>query len=323
MIILAPLHGFTDIVFRNVYSRHYQGIDMAISPFVSLTHGDKINPRKLKDVFPEKNKNMPVIPQILGKEPELFIQLADYLYDWGYTNINWNLGCPIKGIARNDRGSGLLAKPDLLKSILEKIVPNIKQSLSLKIRLGNYNAEEIYKLIPIFNDFPLADIYIHPRIGIQMYEGEIIHKIMLSILHEFKAEIIYNGDIFSLTDFREMQQKYTSINKWMLGRGIFYNPLLPLQIKRNSVNCSVSEENEFILFLKDLYQELMIHKSEHQTINKIKDLWHLFSKGFMNEEAILSRIIHASSLYDLTEITKEIVETEKRKKDKTLDGLIA
>jgi tRNA-dihydrouridine synthase len=313
MIILAPLHGYTDVVFRNVYSRHYQGIDMAVSPFVSLTHGDKINPRKLKDVLPENNLSMPLIPQILGKEPELFIQMADYLYDWGYETINWNLGCPIKGIAMNDRGSGLLAKPDLLKSILDKIVPGIKQKLSLKIRLGYFNAEEIFKIIPIFNDYPLADICIHPRIGIQMYEGEIMHHILLSILHEFKAEIIYNGDIFNLNDFKEMQKKYPSVKQWMLGRAVFYNPLLPIQIKRNNEKCTEAEEKEFKLFLEDLYQELMKDKSDHQAINKIKNLWHLFSMGFENKEAIISRIIHAAGLNELIEISEEIVKTEKRK----------
>ncbi|MCX6230239.1 MAG: tRNA-dihydrouridine synthase family protein [Bacteroidetes bacterium] len=313
MIILAPLHGYTDVVFRNVYARHYQGIDIAVSPFVSLTHGDKINPRKLRDLLPEHNVSMPVIPQILGKEPELFIQMADYLYDWGYETINWNLGCPIKGIAKNDRGSGLLTKPDLLKSILDKIVPGIKQKLSLKIRLGYFDADEIFALIPIFNNYPLADICIHPRIGMQMYEGEIMHDVLLRILPEFKAEIIYNGDIFNLKDYKEMQKKYPSVNQWMLGRGVFYNPLLPIQIKRNDEKCTETEELEFSLFLLDLYQELQINKSEHQALNKIKDHWHLFSMGFENRDEVLNRIIHADNIAGLIETSNDIVLTEKRK----------
>ena len=79
---------------------------------------------------------MPVIPQILGKEPELFIQMAHFLQDLGYDELNWNLGCPVKSIANNKRGSGMLPHPDLLRSILDKIIPAIGSQLSVKIRLG-------------------------------------------------------------------------------------------------------------------------------------------------------------------------------------------
>ena len=84
MIYLAPLHGYTDYIFRNVYVQYFNGIDIAISPFVSLTHGTKVNPRKVKDLLPENNTLMPVIPQILGNDSQLFIQMSDFLYNWGY-----------------------------------------------------------------------------------------------------------------------------------------------------------------------------------------------------------------------------------------------
>jgi len=312
MIILAPLHGFTDFIFRNVYSRHYEGIDFAVSPFISLSHCDRVNPRQAKDVLPANNDSMPVIPQILGKDADSFIQMAAFLKDWGYDHLNWNLGCPVKSIANKKRGSGLLPYPDLLRSILDAIIPCISQQLSLKIRLGYYSTDEIYKLIPVFNNYPLENICIHPRIGIQMYEGDVQHEILQSVIGAFKHEIVYNGDITSFEEFCSMQQKYPLVSKWMIGRGIFSNPLLPLHIKEGRVVENSNEKEQFRLFINDLIKELKIYKTESQTVNKMKDLWRLFSCGFENQTIVLNQIIHVQQLEEMIKISNRIIENEKR-----------
>jgi len=312
MIILAPLHGFTDFIFRNVYSRHYKGIDFAISPFISLTPCEKINPRKAKDVLPVNNESMAVIPQILGKESDSFIQMAAFLEDWGYDKLNWNLGCPVKSIAHKKRGSGMLPYPDLLRSILDTIIPAISQKLSIKIRLGYFNADEIYKLIPVLNDFPLENICIHPRIGTQMYDGEVKHEVLQAIIGDFKHEIIYNGDITNLSDFKLIQQKYPLIKQWMIGRGIFSNPLLPFQIKMDSLEDHSEASEKFRLFLNDLIHELLIYKTASQTLNKMKDLWRLFSYGYENQTKILDQIIHLHDLNAMIYTSNSIAENENR-----------
>ena len=311
MIILAPLQGYTEFNFRNVYNRHYTGIDIAVSPFISLTHGESGIPKIAKDVLPANNHTMSVIPQILGNNPEHFIQTANVLSDWGYKSLNWNLGCPIKNITRKKRGSGLLPYTELVREILENIFPHIQQSLSVKIRLGLNNTDEIYKLIPVLNDFPLENITIHPRIGAQMYEGEVHHDVLQKCLPLFKHEIIYNGDIFSYTDFKIIEQKYPTINKWMIGRGVFYNPLLPAIISGEQVHDKEKENEKFLFFLLDLYQELQKYKSEYQVLNKIKDMWKLFCNRFSYPEMAFEKIAHASSLEEIIIATKKIIEEEK------------
>lgn len=310
MIILAPLHGYTDFIFRNVYERYFTGIDLAVSPFISLTHGDKINPRKAKDVLPANNHLTKVIPQILGNEPDLFIQMCDYLHNWGYNEINWNLGCPVKNIANKKRGSGLLPYPDLLRDILEKILPNLKQALSIKIRLGYYNNEEIMRIIPVLNDFPLLNVCIHPRIGIQMYEGEIHHDTLKKIIPLLKHDLIYNGDIISLESYKRIKKSYPEINKWMIGRGIFYNPFLPSEIK-NNVRFDEEKKKQILhLFFKDLYHELSVHKTELSCMNKIKDLWQLFCEMFAEKEIVLQQILHSHSIPEISEVTHHIIANQ-------------
>ena len=313
MIILAPLHGYTDFIFRNVYSRHYIGIDTSISPFISMTQGEKGYPIVAKDVNPNNNNAMLVIPQLIGNNPEHFIKMAEFLNDWGYSQINWNLGCPMKNIARKKRGSGLLQFPELLRDILEKTLPNIPQKLSLKIRLGYKNADEIYNVIKVLNDFPIENITVHPRIGIQMYEGEVHHSILKEILPLFKHEIIYNGDIFNINDFSKIKEEYPSINKWMIGRGIFYNPLLPSIIKGEKQVTQESAKEVFKAFVLDLYQELQKYKSDRTVVNKIKDLWLLLKKNFVEEESIFRTISHIHSISEMYEITEKIIDEKELK----------
>ncbi|MFH1156196.1 MAG: tRNA-dihydrouridine synthase, partial [Pseudomonadota bacterium] len=93
-LILAPLQGFTDAVFRTVFARHFSGIDMAMAPFIPTMGQGRLNASRIRDILPENNRNIPVIPQILGNSPEDFIHLARVIADLGYGTVNWNLGCP-------------------------------------------------------------------------------------------------------------------------------------------------------------------------------------------------------------------------------------
>lgn len=80
MLILAPMQGLTELLFRRVYNRCYPGaFDYAVSPFLSLTHGNlKVADKKIEDVLPALNAgSIPIVPQLLGHEPDEFVDLAN------------------------------------------------------------------------------------------------------------------------------------------------------------------------------------------------------------------------------------------------------
>ncbi|MGD9193391.1 MAG: tRNA-dihydrouridine synthase family protein, partial [Desulfobacterales bacterium] len=72
-LYLAPLKGFTDYIFRNTYSRYFDGFDGAVAPFMSTLKTIRAKPAYLKDVLPENNSAMPIEPQIIGNNPENFV----------------------------------------------------------------------------------------------------------------------------------------------------------------------------------------------------------------------------------------------------------
>ena len=252
-LYLAPLRGFTDYIYRNTFAKHFGGFDGALTPFIPTVRADRFKPSHLKDVLPENNAGMPIVPQIIGNHPDDFVNLAVRLFDLGYSTVNWNLGCPFPMVAKKQRGSGLLPYPQKIETFLETTIASIPNRLSVKIRLGRKKASEIFQLMPIFNRFPLEEIIIHPRTGIQMYNGTADLNTFNEVLEQTAHRIIYNGDITDLNTFGEVFHRFKSIDRWMIGRGAVANPFLPAIIKagRDDITNKVEAFRYF-------YEELFI-----------------------------------------------------------------
>ncbi|MFC2106710.1 tRNA-dihydrouridine synthase family protein [Bacteroidota bacterium] len=306
MLYLAPLHGFTDYYFRNAFARHFGGIDIAITPFIPLVSGRKVKYNHIKDLWPENNTLMPVIPQVIGNDSQQFIMMANQLYDMGYESINWNLGCPIRGIARKKRGSGMLAYPDIIQEKLDEILPEIKNKFSLKVRLGYLHENEIDKLIPVFNQYNFEFIIIHPRIGIQMYEGDINLDKFKECLSGLNHNIIYNGDINSSVDLNRLQEMFPSVKSWMLGRGVMKNLFLPMEIQEGRILAPDQKLLIFKAFHEELFQEIPKRiVKEKSYVNKLKEYWGSFYEMFEDGEKMLMRIRSASGVDDIEKVIRE------------------
>ena len=226
MLILAPMQGLTELLFRRAFERAFPGaFDYAVSPFISLTHGNlKDAEKKITDVLPERNSgSMRVVPQILGHEVGEFVDLANRLYDLGYEEVNWNIGCPMRRVAGKHRGSGILPYPEEVRAVLDGVVPAMRPQLSVKMRLGYRSAKEIDSIVPILNDYPLANVTIHPRIGKQMYSGVPDLTRFAEVLPMLKHKVIYNGDICSLYDYERIRRMFPTVKDVMIGRGVLYN----------------------------------------------------------------------------------------------------
>lgn len=284
MIILAPMQGLTELMFRKTYEQCFPGaIDLAVSPFLSLTHGNLADAwKKIDDVIPADNVgSIPVIPQILGKEPLEFIDLANRLYEVGYTEINWNIGCPMRRVTAKHRGSGILPYPDEVESILSQIVPNMKAKLSVKMRLGLNDIEEIFNLIPILNSYPLTNVTIHPRTGRQQYGGQVDLDTFERAYKLIKHPVIFNGDICTLANYRNLCQRFPDIEDYMIGRGVLYDPLLPLKIKgiidENDKDTSIQAAHKFINALLAAIDNRPV--PTESKVRKIKEYWCLLRKS--------------------------------------------
>lgn len=299
-ISLAPMQGLTEVEFRRAYSNLFSGIDFAVSPFIPLAQGIRFRITHLRDVIPEQNTRIPVIPQILGNDPGKFIHLAKRLHDLGYETVNWNLGCPKEAVARKQRGSGLLPYPNKIRDVLDKLMAKLPVALSIKTRLGYFKTDEFYELIKVYNDFPLESLIIHPRLGVQMYEGDMHLNVLDDTIGDIKHRIVFSGDISSREVYEQLKNRYPVVNHWMIGRGVLTNPFLPGLIKNGQPIPDVEDQRKKLYnFYDELFCELRDKlRRDSAILGKLKDFWSYFARWFANDEEIFGTLARINSLHD-------------------------
>ena len=141
---VAPLEGITGYVFRNVHHRHFPGVRKYYIPFIEPKPKAKkiFTGRERGDILPEHNADVPVVPQILTNKWEDFLWTAEHLKEYGYTEVNWNVGCPAKTVVSKNRGSGFLAFPEEIDAFLYQIFEKTDLKISVKTRIGKDDPEE-------------------------------------------------------------------------------------------------------------------------------------------------------------------------------------
>ncbi len=303
-ICLAPLKGVTDAVFRTTYAEFFSGIDWAVTPFLTTVKGARIKPSHLKQVLPENNLLMPVVPQIISKTAVNFTFLAEALFDLGYETVNWNLGCPYPMVAKKGRGSGMLPTPEAIDLFLDQALAAMSGRLSIKMRLGRHHPDEIESLLPILNRYPIESITIHPRTGVQMYTGRPDLDAFERCLSMTRHSVIYNGDIVSRASFDELQARFPQISRWMIGRGVMADPFLPGAIKGTTLNgeACLKQFHKFHDALFERYEKVLFGPSH--LLDRMKGLWSYFCNGFRNGRDLLKKIHKTQKTVDYCDVVK-------------------
>ncbi|MFH1216748.1 MAG: tRNA-dihydrouridine synthase family protein [Pseudomonadota bacterium] len=303
-LLLAPLRGITESPFRTLFTSFFPGFDLAVAPFINTYQGNRIKPTHLQDLLPENNPAMPVVPQILSKNPDNFISVARILCDLGYTTLNWNLGCPWPMVANKMRGSGLLPYPDKIDAFLEK-VHTLPATISIKTRLGRRDSSEIFDLLPVFNRYPLSEVIIHPRTGIQMYGGTVDLDIFGRCLEICRHPVVYNGDIICLADFKRLALRFPQVSAWMIGRGALANPFLPAQIK------GMKLPDDPMAIISAYHDALFALFSEKQSgpghiLGHMKGIWLYLAPSFSDGKKLLKKIQKTRTIERYTELMETI-----------------
>jgi len=296
-ILLAPLQGFTDFRFRNAFNQYFRGIDVFYSPWICLSHSKEMKKSHIIDVQPENNQGYKIIPQIMTNDTADFLYLANYLTDLGHTEMNWNLGCPYPMVAKKGMGSGLLCQPMKVVEILDNVLPQLKIKLSMKMRLGYENPTETPELITHLNQFPLSEIIIHGRTAKQMYTGIVNQEAFENCVQNSTHSMVFNGDIISYSQLAELQVKYPTVSKWMIGRGVIANPFLPEMIEAKTDLFPEDTAHKFMKFhdvLLDNYSKQL--SGDKHILMKMESFWEYFSKSFPDSNTIHKRIKKAKNL---------------------------
>ena len=91
-VYLAPMEGITGSIVRNAFYHNFGCIDKYFTPFIPAAK--RLNPRQIRDILPENNEGICLIPQLISNQSGEVLEMINILKGYGYSEFNINLGCP-------------------------------------------------------------------------------------------------------------------------------------------------------------------------------------------------------------------------------------
>jgi tRNA-dihydrouridine synthase len=303
----APMEGITGFIYRNSYEKFFGNIDKYFAPFIVPNKSRSLKTKELRDILPENNIGMNLVPQILTNDSEGFIYTTKKLQELGYEEVNLNLGCPAGTVVSKNRGSGFLAKREELDIFLDEIFKINNMKISIKTRIGKDNPEEFYELIKIYNKYPIEELIIHPRTQKDFYGNKPNLEVFSDALRLSSNPLCYNGDIFTTQNYEGLTKTFPEVQAVMLGRGILANPGLMNLIKSN-INLDKK-------ILKDFHDEILnkyieLFNEEKNAIFRMKELWGYMIYIFSDNKKYAKKIKKSQKLSDYNEAVSSLFEEQ-------------
>ena len=231
-IYFAPMDGITDGILRQVHNRIFGGVDVYCLPFHRLTQSLSLLTREERDVAPEENEGLEVLPQALTREPDQLSAWLYYVSECGYSRADFNLGCPSPTVTKKGRGSALLRDPGYLRSFLDRLFSStLPVSLSVKTRIGYDSPEEWPGLVSLLKDYPFAHVTVHARTTREQYTGPLHPEAFDLALREGLPHLVCNGDLRTTADAEALAARCPGAEGIMIGRGLLADPALARRIR--------------------------------------------------------------------------------------------
>jgi len=260
-VCVAPMMDCTDrherFFLRLISKNVLLYTEMIVSEAIS--RGDK------KKLLSFNLNEKPLALQVGGSSPTLLAEAAKVGEDFGYDEINLNLGCPSKKVEKNKFGACLMKEPNLVADCLNKMQTVCKLPITIKTRIGYDDVEDyenLYKFIEILKKTGIKTFIIHARkailgkftpkqnLNIPPLKYDVVYKLKKDFP---KDEIIINGGI---TSTEQIKEHLKIIDGVMIGRSIYQSPYLLADIEREIFN------NENILSRREVMESLVPYVKE-------------------------------------------------------------
>lgn len=301
-ISFAPMEGITGRIFRKTFNKHFKGVNDYYTPFITPKEKRGLDKKDIKELSPENNEGITIIPQILSNSAEAFNLASEKLMGLGYKEVNLNLGCPSGTVVNKGRGSGALKSLVNLEKLLESIYSKAENTglrISLKTRIGYEKAEEFENIISLYTKFPVEKLIIHPRTRMEFYKGE-VHKesFALAVGEYFKMKnvdrLCFNGELYTVADIKKLSEEFPDVSHIMIGRGLLRHPFLMEDIlEKESADRKVRLKN----YLDELFSSYSEEFNGSPTaVLKMKELWYYIKESFEDCEDYIKDIRKAKNV---------------------------
>ena len=260
-VCVAPMMDCTDrherFFLRLISKNVLLYTEMIVSEAIS--RGDK------KKLLSFNLNEKPLALQVGGSSPALLAEAAKTGEDFGYDEINLNLGCPSKKVEKNKFGACLMKEPNLVADCLNKMQSVCKLPITIKTRIGYDDVEDyenLYNFIEILKKTGIKTFVIHARKAIlgkftpkqNLNIPPLKYDVVYRLKKDFpKDEIIINGGI---TSTEQIKEHLRIVDGVMMGRSIYHSPYLLADIEREIFN------NKDILSRREVMESLVPYVKE-------------------------------------------------------------
>ena len=240
-VSVAPMMDCTDrherFFLRLISKNTLLYTEMIVSE--AINRGDK------KKLLEFNINEKPVALQIGGSSPKLLAEATKAGEEFGYDEINLNLGCPSKKVEKNKFGACLMKEPNLVADCLSKMQSVTKLPVTIKTRIGYDNTEDyenLYNFITKLKNTGVQTFIIHARKAIlgkftpkqNLNIPPLNYDFVYRLKKDFPTEkIIINGGINSTNEVKTHLKKVDGV---MIGRSAYHTPYILADIEREIFN---------------------------------------------------------------------------------------
>lgn len=301
----APMEGITGYLYRNAHRKHFAGIDQYYAPFIGTNQNGVRKAKEIRDILPENNENVPLVPQLLTNNAQQFVEYQKCIADLGYTEVNLNLGCPSRTVVSKKKGAGFLSELWDLECFLDQIFAQSEIDVSIKTRIGMESAEEFPELMEIYSQYPIRMLTIHPRTQKDYYKNTPDWTAFQEGLRLSSCPVCYNGDICSVEDMERLEEAFPALEHVMIGRGLLINPGLAGELSGNG-KMRLETLKAFHDELYESYKESF--SGERPVLFKMKEFWVYVGELFPKNEKVLKKVKKAQRFADYDAAVYQILQ---------------
>ena len=308
----APMEGVTGAVYRQAHAACFPGVDRYYAPFLSPTKDHRLTPKEQREILPEHNRGIALVPQVMTHNPSDFLWAANTLLDLGYSEVNLNLGCPSGTVTAKKKGAGLLADPPLLAALLEEIFARSPLPISIKTRLGMNSPQEFPPLLELFARYPVAELIIHPRVRGDFYQGPVRMDWFCAALEQYSGPVCYNGNLTTRAECQAFCRRFPQVNAVMIGRGLLANPALVRQAQGGPG----ADKPTLRLFHDTLYEEYCRRfQSVRNAMFHMKEVWFYLSCLFEDSHSFQKQLRKAQDGATYERLVDQLFSTVPLRED--------
>ena len=313
----APLEGITLCEYRKLHSRMFPGADAYYTPFIAPDTKGNFREKYLRELLPDNNEGIKLIPQLLVNAPEPFRITAEKLGDLGYDEVNLNTGCPSGTVFSKHKGAGMLADPEALDAFLDSVFSKTGPAISIKTRMGVSDTAEFTKIAEVFARYPLKRLIIHARAREGYYDSRPDLEGFAAALDRFPFPVCYNGNIFSKKELDILTERIPGVESVMVGRGLIADPAL-IRTLQGGEKLKAEELRQF----HDELLEMLLSRGlapEH-ALSHMKELWYYMIHKFTDAGVLYKRLNKTTRLNLYRSAVSELFSSGKFDPDRCFSG---